>query len=268
MKQNQKVAIALLALFVLWCGWQSKFSPRPPQSPEHKEGAAQTTKESSNNDPFKLFWSWTTKDSVSFYTFILAIFTGILGATAIVQIRYLRLSNETASTAAEAAKRSADAAIAIELPVIRIKVDGFGFGVSQEGEHPRIHYCSIHFVNFRNLGRTKDFPIELQLGLFFGAKLPDRPSYRFRKSFPITAIYEPDAEVEREFRIGEFIFETPADMYDRLRNKTECLWFFCSFSYLDFMQNRHDVGFCWERHESFGAGVLIADPTPAYNQKT
>jgi hypothetical protein len=57
--------------------------------------------------PLKDLWNWTTQDAVSFYTFILAIFTAVLGATAIVQIRYLRRADETAKIAADAVRDQA-----------------------------------------------------------------------------------------------------------------------------------------------------------------
>ena len=72
-------------------------------------------------------WGWVTKDAITFFTVILSLFTGVLGATAIAQIKYLRRADETARTSADAAKRAADAAsqqasasIEIELPILMI----------------------------------------------------------------------------------------------------------------------------------------------------
>ena len=66
----------------------------------------------------------------------------------------------------------------------------------------------------------------------------------------------------------EFTFDVPVDIYDQLRAKTLNVWFYCNLVYLDFMQNKHDAGFCWKRVESFGIGKFDVDPTPAYNRKT
>jgi hypothetical protein len=42
-----------------------------------------------NDSQFEVFWNWTTKDSVSFYTFILAIFTGLLAGVSMFQGYFL-----------------------------------------------------------------------------------------------------------------------------------------------------------------------------------
>jgi hypothetical protein len=68
--------------------------------------------------------------------------------------------------------------------------------------------------------------------------------------------------------LTEFSFEAPADVYERLRLKSASLWFYCNLIYLDFMQIRHEAGFCWRQHETIGMGTMRPDPTPAYNRKT
>src|SRR5580692_2767121 len=75
MDQAQRAVIALLLCFAIWCGWQSKLSSQPTQLLESGETTKKTNKNSANNNPFELFWNWTTRDAVSFYTFVLAIFT-------------------------------------------------------------------------------------------------------------------------------------------------------------------------------------------------
>jgi hypothetical protein len=75
-------------------------------------------------------------------------------------------------------------------------------------------------------------------------------------------------EEEREISLTEFGFDVPSNIYDQLRANSVSLWFYCNLIYLDFMQTRHEAGFCWQRHESIGAGHLRPDPTPAYNRKT
>jgi hypothetical protein len=68
--------------------------------------------------------------------------------------------------------------------------------------------------------------------------------------------------------INECLFESRSDFYERVRSGYDKLWFFCSIVFLDFMQNRHEIGFCWQRHEGFGGGQFRMDATPAYNSKT
>jgi hypothetical protein len=116
----------------------------------------------------------TYKDEITaLSTLVIAIFTTILGCFTISVARSTRI-------AAGAADLSARAAVAIELPIIRIEPVGFGFGNSQEGDKPRIHFVAVNDLIFSNLGRTKAFPIEVQCGWFVGDKLPDRPTYLTR----------------------------------------------------------------------------------------
>jgi ABC-type nitrate/sulfonate/bicarbonate transport system permease component len=110
MDQAQRAVIALLLCFAIWCGWQSKLSSQPTQLLESGETTKKTNKNSANNNPFELFWNWTTRDAVSFYTFVLAIFTGVLGGTAIIQIHFLRRADETAHVTADATTTNALAA--------------------------------------------------------------------------------------------------------------------------------------------------------------
>jgi hypothetical protein len=56
------------------------------------------------------FWEWAAKDAITVYTFLLAIFTGALARISIVQIHYLRRADQTAQTAANAARSSAETA--------------------------------------------------------------------------------------------------------------------------------------------------------------
>jgi hypothetical protein len=123
-------------------------------------------------------------------------------------------------------------------------------------------------LKFSNLGRSKAFPLEIRCGWTIGNKLPDMPIYTFSKPFGVGFIFEPEPKVTPALNINEAVIEDAPGFYDRVRDGTSGLWFYCSFAYLDFMQNRHEVGFCWKRYETFGKGGFIADATPAYNQKT
>ncbi len=104
------VPFVLLGCIVLFYAneiWRSSKSPRPP---EHQARTERAYYESKHDNILSDAWNWTTQDPVSFYTFVLAIFTGAIGAIAIIQIRYLRKADETARIAAGAAKESADVA--------------------------------------------------------------------------------------------------------------------------------------------------------------
>jgi hypothetical protein len=95
-------------------------SQEPPQTPQYDSSTENAARKPSENNPLKLFWDWTTHDAVSFYTFVLAIFTGVVGVVAIVQIGFLIRADKTTRITAEAARRSANAIQITERPYIFI----------------------------------------------------------------------------------------------------------------------------------------------------
>src|SRR6202043_377548 len=99
-----------------------------------------------------------------------------------------------------AADLSARAAVALELPIIRVMPERFSYGSSLDGggDNLRINWCVISHLNFANGGRTKAFPIEVQCGWSAGDKLPDVPAYTFTKLFSVNSIVDPtDEELDR-----------------------------------------------------------------------
>jgi hypothetical protein len=186
----------------------------------------------------------------------------------LIQFGFLIRSDNTARIIATAADLSAKAAVAIELPIIRVVPDRFGYGSSRDNEGPRIEYCGIGTLDFSNGGRTKAIPIEVRCGGFVGDKLPNAPVYTFTKSFPINIFFEPSPAEPSRLWINDFEIALASGDTERLMNKQTNLWFYCCIVYLDFMETRHEARFCWKRHELFGGGALLADATPAYNRKT
>jgi hypothetical protein len=204
---------------------------------------------------------WKPETWTALGTVVIAIFTTVLGVFTVSVANSTRI-------AAKAAELSARAAIAIELPLIRARAGQLGYGVSQNGPGPQRYACYVDKLLFSNLGKTRAFPIEVQFGWTVGNKLPKAPIYPFTKSLPTNAILEVDPKTAGEVWLKEFDFETSSDLYDRLRTRKTSLWFYCNLIYSDFMQTRHEAGFCWKQHETTGMGILRDDPTPAYNKKT
>jgi hypothetical protein len=193
-------------------------------------------------------------------TVVIAIFTMILGLFTISLARSTRI-------AADAANLSAKAAIALELPVIRAHAQSVGYGSMSAGQGKR-SCVSINELFFSNLGRTKAFPLEVRIGCTIGHRLPNTPTYRFTKAFPFNAIWKPDSG-GAEITLHEFDFDAPPEIYDLLRTDKVQLWFYCSLIYLDFMQARHEAGFCWRCRAQIGnTGTFFEDAAPAYNRKT
>jgi hypothetical protein len=217
----------------------------------------------------RYIWDNASHDNViAFGTVLIALFTFVLYRSTTKLWLAGERQIEVARTAANAADLSARAAIAIELPVIKAEPDQFGFGSKQNGDGPRIEYCGVGLVNFANLGRTQAFPVEVQYGWTFGKNLPAIPGYAFTKRFRIDDIINQGGGTAFLNLDEDFAFEQGADPSEEVRRATSGLWFYCCIVYLDFMQNRHESGFCWRRHEVRGSGFFLVDSTPAYNRKT
>ena len=76
-----------------------------------------------------------------------------------------------AQKSADAADRSARAAIALQLPIIRIVPDKLGHGDGIVDDKP-YEDCSVHSVMLSNLGPAKAFPKEIAYGWALGNELP------------------------------------------------------------------------------------------------
>jgi len=255
----------MLAIAILAIGLVLGASRHQPPDTETNPKAEQTQ---TTNKPQPFTIEWLTDDPIAFFTAILCLIVAVQAGLFVWQLIYMNRGLRDAKVSADAALLSARAAIAIELPIIRAVPEKLGFGVSQKTDGSQVHYCSIDTMAFSNLGRTKAFPIDLRCGWTVGGEFPAIPIYRFTKEFMTNVIFEPDQKVIEKLRLIELEIEIPADGYDRIRDGTINFWFYCCFAYLDFMQDRHEIGFCWQRYETFGAGGFWVDPTSSYNRKT
>lgn len=198
------------------------------------------------------------------------IIVGIAGLAGLfVTLRYTRQTADAAIDAAKAASLSAKAAIAIELPVIRVKPGSLSFGSAQDQDRPRREYCVVDSLIFTNLGRTKAFPIEVRCGWTIGTELPATPVYKTSKQFLISLIFEPNPAMTPKLNINDIAeIALASGDQDRIHNGTVTLWFFCCIVYDDFMQARHEVSFCWRWYEHAFKGEFRQEAVAAYNDKT
>src|ERR1700728_3838687 len=178
-------------------------------------------------------------------TFIIAIFTAILGTFTVTLSRSTRI-------AANAAKRSADAAIAIELPIIKASLDNLSKGTSLK-QGMQIEYISVTRVVFSNVGRTKAFPVKLRYGLT-GRVRAKKPRYTFVETFAFNDILDADEKVETPKFLSEFN-KIENGIWSRICAGSVPVWFYCELSYLDFMQDdTREAAFCW-RWQYIGGGM-------------
>lgn len=211
-------------------------------------------------------WEKTWDDAVAFYTAVLGVFTGLLVVVSGLQGFFLLRADKTARIAANAADLSARAAIALQLPIIRVTPATLGWGDSIQNE-VLYAYCDVGSVTFSNLGETKAFPIEFRYGLTVGEPLPSSPSYKFTESFVPNLIFEPVRTVTPMKRLAGTFMIGSGDWPKICVGEIQ-VWFYCVLTFEDFMQVRHDAAFCW-KWTSTGSGMAwSADATPAYTKKT
>ena len=234
-------------------------SADPDQRASNQNAKEKITEHNTKAEPL-----WVPTDSVGLYTLVLAVFTGLLVGVSAGQGYFLLRADKTARIAANAAELSARAAIAIELPIITAEPDGFGWGQRRIGDQLAISSFDIDRIIFFNAGRTKAIPLDLLFGYTVGDQLPEEPIYVFSKPFSIDCLIETDPFSKL---LREYTFDVAPGVYSELRIPTTKLWFYCKLVYLDFMQMRHEVGFCWRRLEGFGGSTFVRDETPAYNYR-
>jgi hypothetical protein len=88
------------------------FAGGPYGQPGRCEAENHAYPSASSEEPPKTFWEKTADDPVAAFTAMLTAFTAVLATVAIIQIYFLTKSDENTRIAAEAAKTSAEAALA------------------------------------------------------------------------------------------------------------------------------------------------------------
>jgi hypothetical protein len=167
--------------------------------------------------------------------------------------------------AADAADRSARAAIGLQLPIIRMRPDKLDHDDAVIDGKPN-EECSVSRVLLANLGSMEAFPKEILYGFTVGADLPPQPSYGYTDKFTINFILKPAAGMDTQKRLT-FGVPLEAGQWSNIL-KGNYLWFYCALLYDDSMGEPHSHGFCW-RWANVGMGLdWRIDDTPAYNRKT
>jgi hypothetical protein len=259
-----------VAVFAMGFLFSSSLTFRIQDSAPHQAAEQQAASKVSENGE-KTQSLWMPTDSVGLYTLVLAVFTALLVGVSSVQGYFLLRADRTARIAANAADLSARAAVNIELPILAARVSQFGFGNAREtveGNDEVYDYCVAGQLNIANGGRTKASPLQVECGWIFGDQLPFIPIYSFTKHLTLNAILDPEDDEPMHVNISKCVFKTGLGFRNAVRDGKSKLWFCCRITYLDFMQERHEAGFCWLRYEGVGGGHFVEERAPAYNRKT
>jgi len=194
---------------------------------------------------------------------LLVVLTVLLVGVGAFQAFYLLGTLKATAVAANAAALSARAAIALQLPIIRVDPDSLGHGESTSGQEI-IEDCYVHSVSISNLGDTKAFPKEVLFGWTAGETLPEKPRYKSVARFPHNCILKPNQTGLSQPLPGSLILKE--GQWSKICGGNY-LWFYCAILYEDFMGETRSHGFCW-RWSNTGIGLgWRVEKAAAYNKK-
>lgn len=197
-------------------------------------------------------------DPVALFTVVLALFTWRLivvgreqGRLTLRAEELTRLALKASEKQAKAARRAANAAVRLELPIVRvlipslIYVDNFPEPGKAAGglilNKPPGERSVVNGLTVRNDGRTRAFVDGLRVGYAVGLTLTDEPS--FGPNHPTgedTTVTDENVWLPVQLNIELSDIQIAA-----ISNAEEVLWVYASVIYRDFMGDDHEARFCW-----------------------
>jgi hypothetical protein len=167
------------------------------------------------------------------------IFTGLLVLVTAYQVIVTRASLRDSKTAAEAANRSAQLAVSIQVPrlvLFKLSIEEEGAGVlAAKLQSPKAR------VVLKNYGKTPAFLESQALGVYVGLSLPEKPNYSpFAYDLEPENIVEPDAQYTFD---GIRPFHQSEQLSAIMEQRT-FLWVYGYVQYKDFLGAKHRTRFC------------------------
>jgi hypothetical protein len=192
-------------------------------------------------------------------TVIIAVFTTILGVFTVSLAR-------STSIASNAAKRSADAAIAMELPFIRAdppedltkveNIEDDRGGLIWDVETLDLpEFSRLYGLTFRNIGRTTAAPTKLELGWKVALTLPpESPVYTWSRRCDHGTVILPGNE-PFQLDCNNFCIALTAQDRSEIAADNKALWVFCALTYRNFFDETQTSRFCWRWGCPDGVGL-------------
>ena len=224
------------------------FATRPEYTQIHYSYAYNSDINSSNEIKEKLL-GISSEGWTAIFTGVLALFTLALVMVSSVQIYFLTRADETGRIAADAANLNARAAVGAELPIVFagtfVVGPAKGSPFSVIGQLPSVPIVSLKFHNY---GRTPAEMIGYCIVIKIAEKLPD-PRVE-PEIFPVApgTIIKPDGSLP-----FTYVFQWSEPEQRAIFEGETRLWFYGRMAYMDFLGNRHEIGFCsmalpWENN--------------------
>lgn len=260
-----------LAFFLCLGGFSIyKTSTEPSKYRSYQTRTYDTDQKTTQNNPFNIFWEWSTHDAITFFTFVLSIFTGALVVVSFIQIRFLIRADKTARISADAAFLQARAAVAAELSEFLIgKIDLVPYPDAPPGQSdvivapgPLQQSEMRVVVTVKNLGRTRSRMNELCVEWL----VVDRTSPNINPDPPLAPAYNNRLGISHIFANDELMSlkwsgETNSIIYitDEQRRAINAnaawLWIYGSIRYSDFLKDEYEIGFAAHWEATAGATI-------------
>jgi hypothetical protein len=235
------------AAIIGFVGGASLFSPQTPPAQQH---AVSSSNKATKPNGANLTSPKSADDRIADSTWWVAAFTCALVVISAVQINFLLRADQTARISADAAKRSADAAIGVELPIL---VPSMIALFREPGVHGKVvgypGPISIFKINFKNFGRSSAELVSQCIEWTVVEKLPEIPVYK--SNFP----FIPGTFVEHGHNlpatVQNFIISLQPDEIEAISKETKFLWVYGYLSFKDFLGSNHDQRWC-AKWQAFG----------------
>jgi hypothetical protein len=270
-----EVLFGLLLAVAIFAMSATFWSSRQPPSAEQSSASQQQTENKSGNDSKKAQSLWVPTDSVGLYTLVLCVFTGILAIVSIFQGVMLLRSDKTARIAAEAAKRSADAVVSAELPILILNyINLTAPGIPAIAAKIPLPAQFSPRINFENYGRG---PAQIVSGCLEWCLASDPSELPLPPRYQNIVPYTQNAVVIEKGRIPLDIpceITLSPEQIDTLHTWQKFLWIFGFIAFKDFLDGPHESRFCikWQPYREGHSGpvgfVWESETPPEYTKRS
>jgi hypothetical protein len=244
MLKRRELALGFLVATAIWAIVFVRQSSRQPQQSGTYATSEQHSADKLQNNQDQSQSLWIPTDSIGLYTLVLATFTGLLFAVSVFQGYFLLRADKTARITAESAKRSADAAIAADLPDLIVNKIFLLPAKGEPQEFPRSYPTKGSRIIFdiHNVGRSRGTIEKLCFEVRICLTLPKEPDYVH--IFPVNTVVKGDDSFE--WFVENFSIPEPdTDEMKSINSGNSRLWVYGFIRFRDHhLRSVYSLGFC------------------------
>jgi hypothetical protein len=269
MLRNRGAAIALVVLFLLgsYAAW---ISSQPSQTPERQTTSYEAKRQPNQGNPAEALGDFFFHDGITTFTFFLAVFTGILGLVAIVEIRYLRRAETKSDELADITQKQM--LISGRQTDIIEKQHAVGRMQFISTHRPRLKVRYFRIINTSKEQAIIRFTIvnvggsdakligSLGLAKFFAVGIPPAPVYLGGKELVEPRRFKAGATDE-----GAIVFDIPTETsIGEMASAHRALYVYGYLVYEDALENTRTTAFCRRYDTALDRFSPVKDPDYEY----